>query len=84
MRVTEAFKLGTPKGKLDIKRLRLPGVSISFRCPKCGEMRFADLGREYLSYPKVNEPTEFHSYCGPCDEASTVNIQLNVNLEVIP
>ena len=46
---------------LDIKRCRLP-IEITDVCPKCGATVTKYLSSDYLSFPKINEPTKVSMY----------------------
>lgn len=70
--------------ELDVKRFYLPGVVLSAKCPKCKKTVKYDLGADYLSYPSINAPTDFHFYC-PDDGAEwDEQIILRVTVEAAP
>lgn len=69
--------------ELDIKRLYLPGVVLSAKCPKCGKKAKSDLGKDYLSYPSANVPIDHTMYCGKCDDGWTEEIILRVGVEPV-
>jgi len=78
-------------GELDIKRLYLPGLVITDRCPNCGkEVTYGSPEKESnnkticLSYPEANTLTKFTMYCGDgCEHEWDIPIRLNVGIEII-
>lgn len=48
-------------GTLDIKRCYLP-IEITDTCPTCGTTVTKHLSSDYISFPKVNEPTKLSMY----------------------
>lgn len=68
--------------ELPVKRFYLPGNVIEETC-KCGGTAKLDLGRDYLSFPDVNEPYDVGMYCNRCDGFIIVKILLKLNLELV-
>lgn len=75
----------------NVKRFRLHGVVLKSSCPECGEECSRDLGDNYLSEPRANEPFE-ETFCHEpetegdeyiCHEW-TVRIILRITVEPAP
>jgi hypothetical protein len=74
--------IGSMDDQLDIKRCHLPGIKIEDNCPSCLKPVHWDGDSDYVSYPKVNSPIDFHFYCADCDREWDVQatIALTINL----
>lgn len=55
--------IGKAKGKLEIKRLHVPGVKIQGTCPTCGNKVEDSLEANYFQYPELGKPQEFNFIC---------------------
>ena len=79
------------KGDEMQKRFYIPGVTLKSVCPECGKEVVDDLGEQYLSYPKVNEPFDYTFYHEqqPEEEGKywchewTEKIVLRISVEVV-
>jgi len=60
------------------KRLYLPGIEITSKCPKCGEPFAQDLESEYLSYGDLS----FTAYCCECDHEWSCELEVKIELTV--
>lgn len=69
--------------KIDDKRFRLPGCTISGDCPKCKKQFERDLGDHYLTYPEANEPFDLVLWCSECDHEWVVTMRLNITMEFV-
>lgn len=68
---------------IEVKRLYLPFI-VSDECPGCKKTIKIDLERsDYLSYPKLNEPFDFHIGCCDCNIEWSKQIKLTVNIEEV-
>jgi hypothetical protein len=70
--------------ELEIKRLYVPGVVLSGTCPKCEKVNNVDLGNQYLSYPKVDEPHDYGFYCEGCGHEWNRKIMVTLKVELLP
>jgi len=66
------------------KRLRLPGLEITGKCPNCQSTIISVLDENYLSYPDYNENTfqKESIYCIPCEDDFEVEFKLNIQIEM--
>ena len=71
---------GEPKGSLDEKRVKLPGVVISAQCPQCKHVVKRDLARDGLDYPVMNKPFDYGFWCSECDREWDVKVVLTIRL----
>lgn len=69
---------------IDVKRLYLPGCSISDACPSCGSVVNVDFEQDYLSYPTANVPMWYGFYCHSCDRDWQRKIMLTLSVELLP
>lgn len=72
---------------LEIKRCYLP-IEITDTCPTCGATVTKHLNSDYVSFPKVNEPTKLsmHHYIKETDEEHDwpVTVVFRVTAEAVP
>jgi len=73
---------GKPEGQIDIKRLYLPGVTLTAKCP-CGGDATRDFALECMYYPVMNEPFDVSVYCPNCNKTVTVQVMLKVSLKSV-
>lgn len=66
---------------INVKRFYMPGLRVSFRCPKCNAIRKVNFAIEYLSYPTANEMFDYSLCCTKCAHEWSVPVCLNVSLE---
>ena len=70
-------------GKLEIKwikRCYCEGAIIKVNCPKCGSELIADIGDQYLSYPKVGKSSTVGFYCEKCDDGKTLDCEFELDV----
>ena len=65
---------------LDIKRLCLP-AQVTWTCPHCLLGQVWHIEGDYLSYPMVNDWEEHTVNCNDCDEESSLELKLTINIE---
>ena len=70
-------------GALNIKRMYMPGVTITVTCPECSDERSQDMGARYISHPKINEPIEHDLYCPACEHEWSESVFLDVSYYVL-
>jgi hypothetical protein len=76
--------IGMVGGKMDVKRLYLPGVEIKGQCPNCKKEITIDLGGcDYLNFPHMNEPFFYGKYCNDCNHEWNVKLKLTVLLDIV-
>lgn len=49
-------------------------------CPRCGEISFNDLNKDYISYPEENEI--IHMYCSDCDDTWEVPVKIEAIITI--
>ena len=64
----------TAPSEIDSKRFYAPLRFIE-TCPECGREVVKDCEDDYLSYPKLNEPTKIHFYCSYVDEETDQDVE---------
>jgi hypothetical protein len=83
----EIKRTAVPEKKRPIeldKRFYVPGYVITDNCPDCGVAWSQDLGEQYLSYPKLDEPNKIHGYCEACGSswlAGEVLVRISIEIE---
>jgi hypothetical protein len=70
--------------RLDVKRLYLPGTVLEDQCPSCGVLCCVNLATQYLSYTRINEPSEFTFWCSACVHEWPRQILLTMRVELLP
>lgn len=76
------------KGRLDCKRLYIPGTKVKAPCPKCGALCERDLTYDYVSYPDLGagaKPSKIYMFCEKCGQEDIevpVRVKLTVELDV--
>jgi len=81
---------GKCEGIVDVKRFYLPGIVLESNCPRCGILHKKDMGKEYLSYPRISTPTKIYFYCeneyeGPkkyCNTDWNIEVSLDISLKL--
>jgi hypothetical protein len=76
-----ALQAGT---ELDVKRFYLPGARVVDDCPECGAEVTRDMGKNYLSHPKLGVPADVHMYCDECEHEWDVGIVVEVTVRLAP
>jgi hypothetical protein len=76
---------GPAHGSIDEKRLYLPGITVTDKCPKCGKKATEDLESEYLSYPTAGVPFDLGLVCRDekCSTEWSVRVKLVIRLVAV-
>lgn len=75
--------IGKAIGKIDVKRLYLPGIKIVGECEKCKASHEHDLANDYLNYPKVGEVEAMHFYCHLCDHEWSQEAIIDIKIKFL-
>ena len=70
--------------KLDVKRLRLPGIVLKCNCPNCGKNADIDLSQDSLCEPSIDSETVIYFYCPHCEHEWQHSIILSVKVSLPP
>ncbi len=66
--------------QLEIKRLHLPGFTISVACSSCDETLTWDGDVNSIPYPLIGEPETIELYCSECDIEVSRTVELNLSI----
>ena len=69
--------------ELEVKRFRVPGIIIETECKNCGTILRYDMETDYFCYPIVNQPFQTWIYCDECDEETTINLQIRIDVQLV-
>lgn len=74
---------GEPEGQLQTKKVKLPSVTYTQKCPKCGHEEKDFFNDRSLHNPVVNKPFDYYCLCISCDYEWKETVVLKLTIEVM-